>query len=228
MKKTAVYIILLVFILSAFGCSANAPTVAPSETPQPTQTPTPAATDEPVSTNDSDDPFTAENIDNMLPIMDSIMLSAEESGLEEHNYKNAENFWVYFYYLCVNHFDSIGGAALDTKNGVLSVPENSILELMYASFSGEPTIPGIPSDMQIVSYNSETKSYEFSMSDRGESYPEIASYEKTDDNKIEVTVDMKFYEDNSVLYSALFTLVENTHDETQKYPLSVESFKFLD
>ena len=144
MKKTAVYIILSVFILSAFGCSANAPTVAQSETPQPTQTPTPAATDEPVSTSDSDDPFTAENIDNMLPIMDSIMLSAEESGLEEHNYKNAENFWVYFYYLCVNHFDSIGGAALDTKTGVLSVPENTILDLMYASFSGEPTIPGLP------------------------------------------------------------------------------------
>ena len=70
---------------------------------------------------------------------------------------------------------------------------------MYASFSGEPTIPGVPSDMQIVSYNSETKSYEFSMSDRGESYPEIASCEKTDDNKIKVIVNMKFYEDNSVL-----------------------------
>ena len=62
MKKTAVYIILLVFILSAFGCSSNAPTVVPSETPQPTQAPTLAATDEPVSTNDSDDPFTAENM----------------------------------------------------------------------------------------------------------------------------------------------------------------------
>lgn len=59
------------------------------------------------------------------------------------------------------------------------------------------------------------KATNFQCPTEGKAIPEIASYEKTDDNKIEVTVDMKFYEDNSVLYSALFTLVENTHDETQ-------------
>lgn len=219
MKKLVLIVMALVLICMAFaGCAntdANGPAASDKadETAKPTATEEVKPTEKPVVIPDE------AQIEEMLPYMDSVMLTLLEGNYTKHDVTNADYFWTLMYYHCVNHADEIEKAVYDQNAGTITVPEDEISAMAGAFFLEFSKLPELPKK-DMMSYDEKNKSYVFMDSDRGESGSEIGATALEDDAAY-VTAQLVNMESGDILMSCQFTIIGSYNDTTGRYPFTI-------
>ena len=230
MKKLLLVLMALMMVCMA-GCAkvdANvdgepADSAKPDDTAKPAddaQTAEPSPTPAPVVIPDED------QVEDMLPFMDSVMLTMLEGGYKAHDAANADYFWTLMYYYCVNYAEDLNEGDLDAAAGKTTVSEeelSAIATAFFVEFSKRPELP----KRDNISYDAEKKNYVFMMSDRGEYSAEVGSA-GMEDEAAYATVQLVNSEDGEPIASCQFALIGNPNDKTGRYPFTIVSAEMED
>jgi hypothetical protein len=151
---------------------------------------------------------------NMLPAFDSLIrIMLEEEAV--YDPRDPDFFWNAVYLMAVN-WESFHPLAEISEDWVsLILPLNFVEELataLFADYEGLPEVPGSVSGA--VLYDEPSGVYNFTLSDKGETYSQIGASEHADDGLLSVTVLFKAYgegEDDEILGQFEFTVQPNEH-----------------
>lgn len=177
---------------------------------------TPDASDTPIA--EPDTAVIREDIDAMLPIMDSIVLATGIAGDTEYTPEDPEYFW-YVLYLMGNNWgrtNPLVEAGNEWEILEIVVPTQVMKEYAKAAFANCQSLPPIPDSLQdSIKLDAEKSAYILAPSDRGGTHTQIDEITVVDEISVNVTVGLYDGAGNpeDILGSVLFTLVKNTNAE---------------
>lgn len=156
-------------------------------------------------------------INQMLPLMDSIMLCMFENNYE-FNTEDVGFIWNVMAYYVGNHlinsekitFSEDNSSAIVSKEDVYGYMKGYIINDIHDFEERE--------DIFLITENQD--SYSFGLGDRGLSKSEIISFSKNIDNSFDVDIKLIGLDDNSEICTASFHL-ENIDDETRYFPMVI-------
>ena len=214
-------IFMAVMVLSLFGCGSKGKN---------TQASFSQVEEEPLTPAVSNNPPTEQELERMLCIFDSIVLSSGElsgrySGTDE---RYAD---ILLMYVINNYNTDINGVGVKQDNNGATIGfEISVSDmnsLATACFSDVSSFVESPRSTEHFQFETNGNMYVLTdLSDRGAPpYPRIKSAELTAEGKYKVGVDFLNEEDNFFASTYYFYLVPNTRDLSGAYPWSVENFE---
>lgn len=245
MKKILLFALAVMFIFSMAACApAKEPeesvspsvntepvnSVSPSPSPEPSLAPALAPSAEPEETGTQEPGGSApteKEVEAMLPMMDSILLSGIEGEDENYGSANPEYVFRVLYYLCVNYCGMLPGISVDAQGGTLAISESAATLLASVCFSGFTQMPPFSTDSPSIEYNEELGEYTMLLSDRSESKSVIKNIDWEAD-ATNVTIELVALEDNSCIAAAVFKIVPNSYDTGGQYPFAIQSVELAE
>lgn len=213
MKRIIIAAASLLLIVSLLaGCAQAAPQQpqAPGAAEQPPQPAAEQSAPQPAASDISDETLKA-RIDAMLPAMDSIVRAMGVTGdAREYRPRDPECFWPVLYLMAMNWESEHPLTSVDGDR--LIVPRKLMQELASAAFFDyDDLLADVPSGFsEAAVYDEALDAYRLALSDAGDSYTEIESFEKHADGSLGVTVGM-YAGREEYLGGIRFTLRDNPY-----------------
>lgn len=182
---------------------------------QSNQTPTASPTPSSVSVE--------QQVEQMLPMMDSVIRSHEEGGFSAHDATDAAYVWSVLYHLCVNYAEVIPSITVDVTAGQLQISSESIQSLYAVCFHGATALPTIPAENHSVSYNALDETYSMRLSDSSQTSTVLQDVGQQEDGQIRATAAWVDMETEQSIATYIFTFVAQSSHESNAYPLSIIS-----
>ncbi len=144
-----------------------------------------------------------EDIEAMLPVMDSVVRAMKENT-SEYAPEDAGFIWSTLYLAAVNYGEQLQMA--EKKDSHAIAARQAMQEIASACFEDDSDLPDIPDDLlEAVSYDENRDAYAFGLSDIGDSTTKIADVQ-SDGDAVKVTVEFSSWDEAE---NYLFTLVPN-------------------
>ncbi len=188
--------VVLAIALSTCGCTLNS-----------SSTSSDSASDKVVSTADDTVKSMPENMQTMIEPADALNTCMVEQNMT-YDPENPEFVWKAIFYLAGMYQTDNADAIVE--DSTFSLPSETVKELAKVLFNAMDTLPAIPDGIDVnISYDEANDRYTFALGDRGLSYPEVVSYVDNGDKTYAITVNLVDAEDNTIISSGTYTLIEN-------------------
>ena len=188
-KPILLVAILLVMLLACAACVPQQPEeVQPTELPL--ETPAPEETVPEADIPEAEvDESTRVKLDAMQPVFDSIIRSMRAQPEDKQRYDSADPdfFWSVLYHLCTNFAKR--HPLVEETDGQYRVPRKVMQEFASACFGEYNDLLELPAESGIV-YDESRDAYLAGMSDMGDSYTQIVSYEMEGEEQYALQIDL--------------------------------------
>lgn len=180
----------LVILLAFAACAPRQPLENVQPTELPLETPVPEETVPEVDIPEAEvDEATRAKLDAMQPVFDSVIraMRAQPEGKQSYDSADPYFFWSVLYHLSTNF--GAQHPLVEETDGQYSVPRKVMQEFATACFGEYSDLLALPAESGIV-YDESRDAYLVGMSDIGDSYSQIVSYEMEGDDQYALQVDL--------------------------------------
>lgn len=162
--------------------------------------------------------FNQNTIDNVLPMLDSIMLYMSEHD-SYYDIQDNECYWnILWYVLVLYEYDNKDCIVTDYT---ISIPKELVISYAKMLYYDEklPETDGL----EFVKYDEKSDMYEFNLGDRSDTFMEVINYKQSDNGDIDIFTKLCSYEDESIIATCEFVLTLNSEESSY----TIEQIAFL-
>lgn len=232
MKKLLMILVVVIAfssIITACAPATQAPAAQPSDqdvsaSPKAEEavTATPAPADMEYASTDPISDEVRQDIEAMMPILDSIVRAMEIEDAASYAPRDGEFFWSVLYLMANNWGETHPLVEIDIDETV--APRMVVQEFASAAFTDYDDLLPISETLKgVVRYDESYDTYRFAMSDAGDTYTGLISCAPSVNGAIDAKVGLYDGSVDELLATANFTLLENPYADGISDPIYLYS-----